>query len=326
MIALMNRFDADIVRRIQTSGIEGLSARDLRRLERTLERIRDINEATRKAAGEFLRPELVELAAMEADFQKRLFEQVTGGFLSFDGPTRRQVQAAALSRPFQGVHLRWATTSEHLREQYRRRGALLRDEIRRGFLEGDSVSAMVRRIRGTRAANFEDGILEISRRSANTMVRTAVNHTANASREIFYKENERFVKGVRWVSILDGRTSAICRARDGMVFDVDKGPRPPAHPNCRSTTVAVMKSFREVGIDADDVPGLDGKIPGRPTYNEWLKTQPREFVEDVLGKDKAKLYLEGNLTLDKFVDRAGAELTLVELRGKEAAAFKKAGL
>ena len=139
------------------------------------------------------------------------------------------------------------------------------------------------------------------------------------------------IKGVRWLAILDGRTSAICRGRDGKVFPVDSGPRPPAHPGCRSTTVAVLKSFREIGIDADDAPGISGVLDGKAapfqTYNDWLRTQPKAFIEDVLGKTKAKLYLDGNLSLDKFVDiKGGRTFTLEDLAVREAEAFRKAGV
>jgi hypothetical protein len=57
------------------------------------------------------------------------------------------------------------------------------------------------------------------------------------------------------------------------------------------------------------------------SYNEWLKTQPKSFVEDVLGKQKAKLYLDGGLPLDRFVDRAGNELTLEQLAKRESKLF-----
>ena len=326
LIELISVFDRDIVRQIQTSGIESLSDRDLRRLDRLLERVKDINEEAKKESGEFLRSELVEFSEAEAEFQAGVLEQIFAGVLVLKFLSRRQIRSAALSTPFQSAQLRWGTLPQQLNEYFRRRGDLITNEIRRGFLEGGTVSSVALGVQGTRAANFEDGILAVGRRSGVTLAKTAINHTANASRKAYFEENDDVVKSVRWLSILDSRTSAICRARDGMIFPVGEGPRPPAHPNCRSTMVPITKSFRELGIDADDIPGLNGKPAQRQTYNEWLKTQPREFVEDVLGKKKAKLYLDGKLSLDKFVDRTGAEMTLKELRAKESEAFDKAGI
>jgi hypothetical protein len=307
MVALMNRLD-DRLRRamMEIDPTDATGRRQLRRLERLLERIGEINAETRRQMGGALRGELVDLAKHETDFQDRLVRDVVGAGLEFNLPTSNQIRAAALSRPFQSVHLRWATTSQHIAEQYRRRGKMLRDEIQAAVVQGDSITTLVRRIIGTRAQNFGDGILAISRREATTIARTAVK--------------------VRWLSVLDGRTSAICRARDGETYDVGQGPRPPAHPNCRSTTVAVFKSFRDLGLDVDDAPGLDGKNPKAISYNDWLRTQPREFVDDVLGKEKAKVYLDGKLHLNKFVDKAGAEYTIKELKEVEPAAFERAGL
>lgn len=56
-----------------------------------------------------------------------------------------------------------------------------------------------------------------------------------------------------------------------------------------------------------------GTMPGKVTYSEWLKTQPASFQDKVLGKGRADLF-RGGMTLDKFVDRKGGELTLKQLR------------
>ena len=145
---------------------------------------------------------------------------------------------------------------------------------------------------------------------------------------------------------MDGRTTAVCRARDGKIYPLGKGPRPPAHIGCRSLRVPSVKTWKQLGVKegdllnerrfiADkrkfsDVPKserdlLVGRTKAK-SYNDWLKTQRRDFVEDVLGKTRAKLYLDGKMPLDKFVDRKGATLTLDELKKRNASFFKDAGL
>ncbi len=69
-----------------------------------------------------------------------------------------------------------------------------------------------------------------------------------------------------------------------------------------------------------------GPVPASTTYNEWLKSQSHAFQDDTLGVTKAKLFRDGKLPLDKFVNRNGDELTLAQLARKEADAFKAAGL
>ncbi len=294
------------------------------RLERLLKRIREINEATRLEVTRDFTSRLAEIATAENAFTLDALERSTEFAFEFNKPSVAQIRAAAVSRPFQGAHLRWATTSEHLREQYRRRGGMLREEIKRAVVEGDSVDQVIRRIRGTKAARFKDGILDISRRGAETIARTSINHVGNAAREATFEENAEHLDGLRWTAILDGRTSAICRARDGRVAPIGGKPvpsgfkklsppsaRPPAHPNCRS----LMQ------------PIFEGEEPAEEfTYGEWLKRQPAMFQDEVLGRAKGRLFRAGGLTLDKFVDRKGREFSLAELRVKEMEAFEKAGL
>jgi len=55
-----------------------------------------------------------------------------------------------------------------------------------------------------------------------------------------------------------------------------------------------------------------GQVPGKMNYDEWLRTQPHSFQNQVLGNGKAELFRKG-LRLDRYVDRAGNELTLDQL-------------
>jgi predicted Fe-S protein YdhL (DUF1289 family) len=59
-----------------------------------------------------------------------------------------------------------------------------------------------------------------------------------------------------------------------------------------------------------------GQVPARTTYGEWLRTQPAEFQNDVLGPARADLF-RGGMPLTKFVDRAGGGLTLRQIRERE---------
>ena len=71
---------------------------------------------------------------------------------------------------------------------------------------------------------------------------------------------------------------------------------------------------------------LTGQVPANVNYETFLRRQSVEFQEDVLGKTKARLFRRGDLSLDKFVNRRGDELTLQELARREAQAFRDAGL
>ena len=196
------------------------------------------------------------------------------------------------------------------------------------MIEGETTDAIIDNLIGTRRLRYKDGVRQASRFGVMTLARTAINYASNVGRQSTWDENDDIIKGVRWVSTLDTRTTPICRDRDGEVYPVDSGPRPPAHPNCRSTTVAVTKSFKEMGIDLEDIePGtrasMNGQVPSKLTYYEWLAKQAASVQKEVLGPSRYKLWKTGKITPDKFVNDYGKTLTLEELKAYYPGAFKK---
>ncbi len=120
----------------------------------------------------------------------------------------------------------------------------------------------------------------------------------------------------------------ICASLDGQVFDLATGPMPPRHYNCRSSSTPILRSWEELGISANEISAstrasMDGQVPESLTYQEWLKKQPVEVQDEVLGKTKGKLFRAGGLSLDRFVDFKGDVYTLDQLRLSEQAAFAK---
>lgn len=311
VVGLLNRTDADLESRIRQrlDGVERGSIendRTLARLESLRETLASIHGAAYDEIRSVLDAEGRGLAAYEAQYQRELISRALSR-RDLSGPDAAQLTAIVTRRPFQGRLLRdWVSGVEE------GRGAKVMDAIRIGMVQGETVDQIVKRVRGTKAMAFKDGVLEISRRDAEAVVRTAVTHIASGASEAFYAANPDLVRGVRWCSILDSRTTVVCASRDGKVYDVGKGPRPPAHWRCRSFTSPVLRGEDDEGGD-------------RISYAAWLKAQPVEVQNDVLGVTKARLFRSGGLTLDRFVDRAGAEYTLDELRRREKAAFDLTG-
>lgn len=327
IIALLNKSENDLVRQILRYDFRAVGPTYSRaRLEKMLDATRVITSEAYAVLRKEFTTTLKGLAEYEAEFQVSAIETAATIDLDLIVPTPSQLFAAVNSRPFQGRLLKdWYAGLEAGAQ------ARLRQAIQLGYTEGETIDQIVRRVRGTRARQFKDGILEVSRRGAEALVRTAINHTANAARNELYNANKDVIKGVLWVSTLDSRTTLLCASRDGNVYPPDTGPRPPAHINCRSTTAPVLKSWKEMGINLKEAPAgtraaMDGQVPAETNFDKWLRTRPKEFQEDLLGVAKSKLFRDGGLTLDRFVDRAGVEYTLDQLRKREAKAFEKAGL
>ena len=326
VIALLNRTDKDLFIQL-TAALQQLpvSQFTVDRLDSLLASVRQINSAAYQKIRHDLQTELADLVAYEQGYQQQLFQNTLPVTFEVATVPVAQVVSSAMARPFQGRLL-----SEWMAGLEAEKAAKIRDAIRIGYVEGQTIPEMVARLRGTKAKQYQDGILEITRRNAETIVRTAVSHTANHTRQKFAEANDDLVKGVKWLSTLDGKTSDVCISRDSKVYPVDSGPRPPAHFNCRSTTTFVLKSFRELNIDLKELPegsrsSMDGQVPASMTYNEWLKGKDAKFQDKVLGPTRGKLFREG-MPVDRFVNKAGDRLTLEKLRERDAEYFRKAGL
>ena len=326
IIALLNRTDADLFRHL-TAAMERMPSDSftVQRLDALLADVRTINGAAYKAVQQGLEADLKDLVDYEAGYQLQLFQSTLPVQVEVAAVATDAVYSAAMSRPFQGrILAEWAQSIEADRM------VRIRDAVRIGFVEGETIDQMVSRIRGTKARGYDDGLIAIDRRNCESVVRTAVNHTANFTGQRFYDANISIIKGLVWVSTLDGRTSAVCRARDGEVFPLNSGPRPPAHWNCRSRMGPVTRSWRELGINMDEVPlgsraSMDGQVPAGTTYQKWLEGQSAARQDEILGPSRGKLFRAGE-TVDRFVNRQGRELTLDAMRARDAELFKRAGL
>lgn len=299
-----------------------------------------INGLIRSAYGEVsteLDNQLRGLATYETGYQTQLFQSVLPEQVAFIAVTGEQAYAVAMARPFQGKLL--SNWMENLDTDLR---VKVRDAVRMGILEGQTTNEIVRKIRGTKALNYADGLLDINRRNAETIVRTAIAHTAAYGRDLTYEANDDVIKARIWDSTLDSSTTPICQVRDRKQYTaVTKKPighnlpylggPGRAHMGCRSTEIPALKSWREMGLDIDDIPestrsSLDGQIPAETNYAQWLKGKDAKFQDEVLGKTRGELFRTGKITLDRFYAKDGRTYTLEQLRERDASAFKQAGL
>lgn len=203
------------------------------------------------------------------------------------------------------------------------------NHIKLARYEGKTNQQIVQMIRGTRKNGYKDGLMEVTSRQAKTIVRTTVQHAAMQGKAEFARDNEDIIKGEQWLSTLDSRVSAICRSLDQQIFEIGKGPRPPAHHNCRSTILIVLKDEYAGRGNINKRASKDGPVDNE-SYYSWLNKQPKDFQDDVLGETRGKLLRSGGLSADKFaalqLDKNFKPLTLAEMKQREPLAFKKAGL
>ena len=203
--------------------------------------------------------------------------------------------------------------------------------VRQGLLTGEPTPAIAKRLIGSLQFGEEAKTVRqliaaggqataVADNQVIALIRTSINQVANTASQQVYEANQDITPRYRYVATLDTRTSAICRALDGKEFEYGKGPMPPQHFNCRSTTVPI--------IDPDILPpsttatraSKDGQVPIDQSYGEWLSKQPRSVQADALGPGKvayfnrlAKKYGPRD-AIAKLVRDDGSELTLEQLR------------
>jgi len=326
--ALMRNIDTDIATRL-TIALQNVDPASftVRRLQELMAGVRGLDlELQAKILGE-VTPELRKLAEYEYEYQQKLFDH------TIHVPTLEQVHAAATSKPFQGKLL-----SEWFSELSGTRQRRLGNAISVGFAEGKTVEELVRTIRGRRDQNFKDGILEIDRRDAETVVRTAVSHTAATVREEMYKENDDLFSAEEWVSTLDSRTTPTCQIRDGLKYTTNHhdpiGHKIPwgagpgrIHWGCRSISIPVLRDDIFSKLELPKVrASVDGPVSANTKYGAWLQRQSTARQDEILGPTRGILMRKGGVKFDKFFNNEGRYLTLDQLRERDAAAFARAKL
>lgn len=199
-----------------------------------------------------------------------------------------------------------------------------------GRAQGQTITQIVNAINGTKKNNYRDGVLKTNWNDARTVVRTSVQHASTQSRVATWEANADIIDGYQWVSTLDGHTSPKCRALDLQVFQVGKGPLPPIHPGCRSTTAPYFKDDVKLWDKGATRSAEDGPTDSDETYYEWLKRQPSAFMDDAIGPVRGKLLRDGGLSAKEFqdlqLDNNFEPITLEQMKKLNPNAFEKANI
>jgi len=218
--------------------------------------------------------------------------------------------------------------------------------IRSGVFSGETTQQIARRMIGKlefgdfgplsvkQLAQSGGELTKLANNQIQTIVRTSVNQVQNQASQAVYAANSKVAPKYEYVATLDSRTSPICRRLDGQEFAYNKGPTPPQHFNCRSTTVPV--------VDFDGLqkkyPSLKkppvGKVVTRPTgegtgrvpqgtaYGDWLLKQDKKLQIKTLGNEGKVNYFKrlakkegsGQKAIRKLVREDGSERSLKDLQ------------
>lgn len=119
--------------------------------------------------------------------------------------------------------------------------------VRNGMVQQKAPYQIVNEIIGSKNIQYKNGVTNITRNNAKSIVRTVTSGIVNNARTEFSKANSDIVKKERYTAVLDGRTTTICLSLDGELFNIGEGEQPPIHRQCRSVRIPIVDGIALVG-------------------------------------------------------------------------------
>ena len=306
-----------------------------------LETKKDMNEAVRLitemmqaelgAFTEEFESDLNALIKEEVAFQYDVAKSAIGAGTAVSRPTIKATTQFITSIPMV-LNGNAITVDQYIGDYTPSQIDKVKQKIIAGWTDGLTTREIAQSITGTKSVK---GVIQASQRSAYMMAKDVSTHTSAQTKSKVFQDNSDLIVGEKIVVTLDSKTSPICQdlgsqdgggkeyyyAEDGRNF-----PRPPFHPNCRSTTVPILApEYREIAEEGRTRPAVvDSKAIQVPADTNWmdLAKQHPSLAEQSLGKSRAAVLDE--MSAKEFTDaaynRLGQQITLDQL----AASNKKA--
>jgi len=278
---------------------------NIRELEARIAETIQAFQAGIRAAGEAAQAQLIPLAIAESSWAKIVLNGAIPKPLevSFRVPSIGVLEQIVKNKPFLNH-----TFGQWWKGLARGAKTATIDALRTGIGEGKRVEQIAPRVRE---------ITGQIRRDAETLVRTAVNHTSSNARFATLAANDDVLAGYQLSVTFDTRTSDICAkiGQENKVYKFDDpgAPIPPLHHNCRTTIRPVVKSLQDLGVAGFPIndlgPGdrasLGGPVSANINYGEWLKLQSLEMKQLKMGKKWGEKYHNGEVSFDEYLQRTG---------------------
>ena len=311
LVKYLDDAQAEILRQLKT--VKSLA--ESRTLNRKLNRIVQLQQEGLTKLSAELTAKTMDFAEYEADFAVRTMNTAAAAAVTL--PASEQLRALVTQRPMQlaisgkaGSTVQNVTLDQAARQFAGDKADEIRRVIQTGVVEGSTVQSLTRDI---------VSVTNRHKRQAETLVRTSVNHISSEARSAVNQANDDILKGEEWVAVLDGRTTIGCATLDGKILGFNEPPFTPRHWGCRSVRVPVLNDeFQEGGLEGTRA-SIQGPVSAKRTYSGWLKDQSPEFQDQMLGKERGKLFRSGKIKLDQFVDQNYNPVSLEQLRVLDAA-------
>lgn len=190
--------------------------------------------------------------------------------------------------------------------------------IRQGVINGETAQQIITRVVGSQALAgattdpqriFTPGVIRQIAQENEALSNTIVQAILNDARVQTFQRLRSQLDGIQQLSVLDDRTTTVCRSYAFAKWTLDFVPIPPTvlpynggpprHFNCRSLIIEILKN--EATVDS-------------PTFADWLNRQTQAAQDRILGPGRAQMWRSGRITLAQLVSGDGSPLTLAQLR------------
>lgn len=211
-------------------------------------------------------------------------------------------------------------------------GQLLEKEVKKSFasniIDGIQTKLIAENLKGVSTpqiiAKMEEAF-GMANRTAETLVRTHIASINNRAAEDIYKANADIVSKVEWSATfevaMNGRGTCLqCAALNGQTWELkEEHPDPPIHPNCRCFILPKTKSYKELGLNIDEMerslkPYTEreanrkiieaGQMSGE-SFEKFLNSRAEKYKKDLLGPSRYAMLKKGDVQFKDFVDKNG---------------------
>ncbi|AUR93830.1 coil containing protein [Vibrio phage 1.189.B._10N.286.51.B5] len=293
------------------------------------EAINEISTYMEKELGKFtgeFESDVKALIKEEIDFQYGVAKQAIGAGVAVSRPTIKATTQLINSVPMV-LNGSAISVDDYIGDYTPNQIKKVKEIIVSGWANHSTMTTrdIAQQITGTKTVK---GVIQASQRSAYMMAKDITSHTASQSKAKVGIDNQDLIVGEKVVVTLDSKTSPICQglgSQDGggkEYYYKDDGknfPRPPFHPNCRSTmTYILAPEYREIAEEGRTRPAvIDGEAIQVPADTNWMELAKKypSLAEQSLGKSRAAVLdtMSAKEFTDAAYNRMNQPLTLDQL-------------
>lgn len=317
LVILLNKTNSEIIAKILERGKDGTFTS--RRLNALLAELQGIIADTYNEASDKLRTEMAAFAEHSAEVAGAMIATQLPVTWKPVGISDTQLAAILDKTPIRigkDQSLLFDEIFKALAGGYEEK---VRGALRLGMVQGESVHDMVKRLEGTAANKFKDGVLEGPRRELYNLTHTVTQFVNNQAAAATMQNNSEVVKGFLSIVTLDSKSCLFCVNAASKEYKLtDTGPI--WHIGCRCFRAPIVRTWKELGFDMPEFKpstraSQGGQIAADTTYDQWLRTRPVSEQIEFLGPARQKMFANG-MKVDKFTDASGKTYTLDQLKSK----------